>query len=366
MGMKIWLRRIIQPALGLAILGGTGWYYWSHRQEGGLVRKNSPKWDPMVKAEVVKTVTLEETIESLGTARARESVDITATLTEKIIKLNFTDGQNVKKGDLLAQLDDSQLLAEKRRVEITRAEQERELVRVKRLVGKQAAATKDLDEQQTRVQEVAAALDILDVKLQNTKICAPFDGVLGLRRVSEGDLISPGTVLTTLDDISLVKVDFNVPEKYLASVSAGQCFQARTIAYGGRVFEGKILAVSTRIDPVTRSVTARGEILNGDRLLRPGMLLTVTMPMASHNTIMIPEKALLALGEDQFVFILERGHKIVRRRNITIGVRQRGMVEIVSGLTPGERIIIEGINKLTDGKKVELGGTYMPQQSGGR
>jgi len=354
--MKIWLKRILQLLLGIVIIGGTGWYYWTHRLDNTLVRKSTPKWLPVVKTETVKSMTLEETIESLGTGRARESVDITSTLTEKIVKLNFVDGQEVKRNMLLAQLDDSQLRAEKRRTEINYAEQERELNRVRRLVGKQAAAVKELDEQQTRVEEAAAALDILDVKLRDSYIRAPFDGMLGLRRVSEGDLVSPGTILTTLDDISYLKVDFNVPEKYLAVVDAGQDFQARTIAYPGQVFHGRVLAVATRVDSVTRAVTVRGEIPNPDHRLRPGMLFTVTMPLSSHNIVTIPEKALLSLGEDHYVFVFDRKARTVHRRIITLSNRLHGQVEVAAGVTPGERIVVEGVNKLTDGDKVGLEG----------
>lgn len=352
--MQRWNRRMWQLIVGLAILGGAVLFYVRNRQSGGFVKRSSYKTDAVVNVDIVKTVTVDETIESLGTARARESLDITATMTEKIVHLAFEDGQSVKKGDLLAQLENSQVLAEKRQAEINQAEQEREFSRVTRLIKNQAAATKDLDEQNTKLQAAKALVEILDSKLRDRRLVAPFDGVLGLRRVSEGDLVSPGTVLTTLDDIGVIKVDFEVSEKYLAALASKLPFQARNVAYPLRIFTGKIIAVDTRVDPVTRSVTVRGGIDNRNRDLRPGMLLIINLYIDKRTSVEIPEKALLSLGEDQYVFVTDRSCKTVKRRVVTLGRRMNGKVEIVNGLKAGERIVVDGVNKLKDGSPIQV------------
>lgn len=352
--MKFWKRRLIQLIIGLALVGLVGLFYVRNRQSGGLVKRSSFKGDAMVSIAQIKETEVDETIESLGTARARESVDITPTLTEKIVNLAFEDGQTVKKGDLLAQLENSQVLAEKRQAEINLAEQVREFARVSRLYKNQAASSKDMDEQNTRLQAGKALVEILDSKMRDRRLVAPFDGVLGLRRVSEGDLVSPGTVLTTLDDIGVIKVDFDVPEKYLAAMVGRMSFQARSAAYPDRLFSGKVIAVATRVDPVTRTVTARGEIANPEHRLRPGMLLNVNLHIAKRTSVVIPEKALQSLGEDQYVFVTDRGRRKVHRRIVQIGNRMKGKVEIVSGLKAGEWIVIDGVNKLNDGSSVQF------------
>jgi membrane fusion protein (multidrug efflux system) len=181
-------------------------------------------------------------------------------------------------------------------------------------------------------------------------IRAPFGGKVGLRRVSVGSLINPGTTITTLDDTSIIKVDFAVPENFLATLDEGQAVTAQTSAFQGRPFSGKVISVDSRVDPATRSVTVRAAIPNPDNLLKPGMFLDVRLARDERDALLIPEEALVPEQSRQFVFVVSGGK--AAKREVRIGRREPGRVEVVAGLTADERVVIEGTQKIRDGSPV--------------
>ena len=194
--------------------------------------------------------------------------------------------------------------------------------------------------------------------LEKRVLKAPFDGVLGVRNISLGDLVSPGTLITTLDDISTINVDFTVPEKYFAAMGPGMKFIATSSAYPQRDFEGKVSFISPRLNDITRSVQVRGELVNpkdekGNYLLRPGMLLSLQIQLESKDMIAVPEKSVQSLGEIQYIFILN-DENVAETREIVPGIRRDGKVEILSGASANERFVLEGINKVRNGMKVRL------------
>ena len=181
-------------------------------------------------------------------------------------------------------------------------------------------------------------------------IRAPFAGRVGLRRVSVGSLVNPGAVITTLDDTSVVKVDFAVPENDIAALREGLSISARSSAYPSREFQGRVQSVDARIDAASRAVTVRAVVPNGDGLLRSGMFVTVLLTRDQREAVVIPEEALVPEQDRQYVFVVADGKSV--RREVQIGTRQPGRVEIVSGLTAGERIVVEGTVKVRDGEAV--------------
>jgi membrane fusion protein, multidrug efflux system len=176
---------------------------------------------------------------------------------------------------------------------------------------------------------------------------------VGLRRISPGTLVEPGDTIVTLDDIDPIKLDFTVPETQLAMLAPGQQVTARSAAFRERAFSGRIATLDTRVDPITRAVTVRALVENPDQLLKPGMLLTVTVAGAERTALRIPEEALVPEGQQQFVYIVGRDN-VVERRPIQIGIREPGFVEVRSGLKADERVITEGTIKVRPGQKVEL------------
>jgi membrane fusion protein (multidrug efflux system) len=190
-------------------------------------------------------------------------------------------------------------------------------------------------------------------RLSDRLILAPFAGVLGFRQVSPGTLLQPNTAITTLDDISTIKLDFTVPETFLGAVTPGARVLARAASYPEREFEGEVRTVGSRVDPVTRAIQVRAHVANDDRALRPGMLLTVRIVMAERLSLVVPENAVYQIQDRHYVYVV--GDDLVaRERQIEAGERRFGIVEVIGGLEEDELVVTEGIVKLRDGATVRL------------
>ena len=289
--------------------------------------------------------------EALGTAKARESVTLTASTTDKIKDLRFSDGMTVTKGTIIATLDIDEEIAELRAAKANLAEQKRELKRVTNLVKARTFPTARLDEQKTLYEKAQAEVQVAEARIDVRQIVAPFDGVLGLRLVSPGALVVPGTPISTLDDISIIKLDFTVPETVLASLRPGLTVKARASAWPDKVFTGKVTTIDTRINPVSRAVTIRAEIPNPDAALRPGMLMTVELIHNRTLALTIPEQALLADQDKNYIYVLN--NDAVQKKFVTIGRRRPGHVEITSGLKADENVVIAGTIRVRDGSPVK-------------
>ncbi|WP_100656179.1 efflux RND transporter periplasmic adaptor subunit [Alteromonas flava] len=305
-----------------------------------------------VVAETVSIQPFAIVIEALGTAQANESVELTAQQAEVVTSVVFDDGDQVEEGDLIVELNNRAEKARVNELEINLAEAKRQLKRIQGLAKEGVASQQLLDEQQARVDALEAQLDVANAALSELRVVAPFSGKLGIRQVSIGALVRPGDVITTLDDISRVKVDFNVSEAYLASVAEGQKVTATSVAYPEQTFDGEISSIDARLDPVTRSIQVRAIIDNIEGLLRPGMLLQITVQRKMLEAIVVPEKALVPIQEKQFVFVVE-GDK-VKSTEVMVGERRPGMVQILSGLQPGQQIVTEGTLRLRDGAAVNV------------
>jgi len=184
------------------------------------------------------------------------------------------------------------------------------------------------------------------------EVRAPFDGLLGLREVSVGALVRPGDAITTLDDLSIIKVDFNIAEVHLPSLAVGQNIRATSIAYPDEIFEGQIISIGSRVNPATRAIQIRANINNQDFKLRPGMLLQIILQKKLLTTLVLPEASLVPIEDKHFVFAVEDGSVI--KKQVKIGLRKPGIVQIVSGLDKGELVVIEGALKLRNGSKVKI------------
>lgn len=290
-------------------------------------------------------------IGTLGTGLAYDSAKIVSATSDYLTILQIDEGKPVKQGSLIAQLNDTEEQAKVNELKALLTEQNRQLMRLKNLTRTQASAQSLLDEQQAKVNATQAQLQALQARLAEMRIYAPFDGVLGLRQVSAGAYVAAGTVLTTLDDISKLKVEFNVAERYMADLQLQMPLEITNIAYGKQVFKGHIQALDPRLDPVTRTIRAHGIIDNAALKLRPGMLLNVTVTLAKAKVLTIPEKALVPLQNKQYVFVVDADSS-VRQTEVTIGERQPGWVEIVAGLEEGSEVVVEGTQKLRSGAKI--------------
>lgn len=305
----------------------------------------------LVSTQVVSQSALVRQVTSLGTALANESVQIVSNTSDYLTALHINEGQRVEKGQLIAQLNDVEERARVAELSASLLDQKRQLDRVKNLAKTQATAQSLLDEQQTRVNTTQAQLDAVKARLNEMTIRAPFSGVLGLRQVSEGAYLTSGTVLTTLDDLNLIRLEFSIAEYYLAQLKPGMAVNSTSVAYPGKTFTGQIKAIDTRLDPVTRSVKVHALVPNDQLELRPGMLLNVSVTLAELQALQISEKAIVPLQNKHYVFVVNKDNSVTQTE-VQLGQRMPGLVEIVSGLNAGDEVVIEGTTKIRSGSLI--------------
>lgn len=318
-----------------------------------LPQKTTYQPTPVVALKVFSK-SISDEVEALGTTLANESVDITSNVSEKITSFSFVEGDEVKKHDIIAmqeQLEEKAELDAKTELLI---EHERELKRLENLIKSKAAAKRQYDERKTLFNITRNEINQIQAKVEDRLIRAPFDGVLGIRRVSVGTLVRPGDIITTIDDIRLIKLDFSVPSLYLAQLKRGGVIQATTDAYPDKVFKGEITTVNTRVDAATRSIQVRAFIDNKEKLLKPGLFMNVKLINRERLALMTAEQALVQLQKNHYVFTVDKTTKIVSKKLIKIGQRMDGLVEVLDGLETGEQVIISGVSQVKPGQTVSL------------
>lgn len=335
-----------------AIVGVTAHTYVQNQQRG-----DKEKWGdnetPLVIVKPAEIKTIVDQVESIGTAEANESVELTAKVTETVSKVHFEDGDLVQEGDILLELTDSEERALLAEAQTSLDEAIRQYNRIRNLIDQNLASEQQLDEAKTRVETAESRLDATIARLDDRLIRAPFGGVLGFRNVSTGTLVTQNTVVTTLDDISTIKLDFSVPERFLATLKPGQEVVAKSAAWPDKSFTGTVRTIGSRVDRVTRSISVRAHIDNEDLLLRPGMLLTVRLVQNREDALVVPEESIIPVQNKHYVYRIDTNN-IVERVEVEVGRQRPGIVEILGGLSEGERVITEGIIKVSPGSKVAL------------
>ncbi len=336
----------------------AGWaiYATQHRPTAGTA--SGPAAGPrnaaptFVSTAPVRSERMSQKLEALGNARANESVDVTSKTSNIVSAVMFRDGERVKRGQVLVQLDDAQVRADVAEAEAALTDSQAQYNRSRELLNTQVLSKAQFDQLEAKLKADRARLAAANARLEDTVIRAPFSGRVGLRRVSVGSLISPGSVITTLDDTSVIKLDFAVPENFVAALREGLAVRASAPAFPGRTFTGKVASIDSRVDMATRSVTVRALLANDDGALRPGMFLNVVLANDERDALVIPEEALSPEAERQYVFVVNDDK--VERREVRIGSRRPGSVEIVGGLNAGEQVIVEGTQKVRDGATVRV------------
>ncbi|MCI5065944.1 efflux RND transporter periplasmic adaptor subunit [bacterium] len=302
---------------------------------------------PQVVVHKVEEQKWSDTVEALGTLIANETVQLTATVTDTITRIHFEDGQRVEAGFVLAEMTDQEESALVAEMTARVDEAKRQLTRLKTL-PESGAVSESLFDQRTREYEAAAAqLNAMKSRLQDRLIVAPFDGVLGLRNISAGALVEPGTEIVTLTDDSVMKLDFSIPAIYLGLLRTEVPIEARTRAFPDRTFKGTVKSIDSRVDPITRSVIVRAILPNdfledGQAVLKPGLLMTVRLEYNERVALVVPEEALIPKGSSNTVFVVDENTLIAEKRDVVIGTRRRGHVEILSGVNEGEVVITHG------------------------
>ena len=292
-----------------------------------------------------------DTVLALGNVKAHESITVTAKVSETVEKVHFESGDTVAEGAPLITLTGNQQQAALQQSEAAAAEADRLYQRQNELAAQQLIARSSLDTQRAARDVARARVAQMRADIGDRVIRAPFGGVLGIRQVSPGSLVTPGTAIATLDDTVRVYVDFPVPEAMLAQVAVGQVVSGTSTAYPGRKFGGKVSTIAARIDEATRAVTVRGDFANDDRALRPGMLLQVTLTRPQRPALLVPEISIVQVGTDSFVYRV-KPDGTVERADVKVGTRREGLAEVAEGLKVGDRIVVDGTGKLRVGARV--------------
>lgn len=306
--------------------------------------------------------TFTERLELLGVAKGRQSVTLSAATTQLVSRVLFSPGQTVSKGQVLVELKTTEqdaALAQARAREV----QARRAYERWRTLGEQGyASAAAVDQYEAAWKSARADVGAAESRLGDRVIRAPFAGVVGLSDIAPGAIINPGAAIVTLDDLSAVRVDFQVPDRFLSAVREGQALTATVDAWPDARFSGRILRLDTRIDERTRALTARSEFASPDGRLKPGMMLRVGVSQGVRTALALPESAVAVQGEGASVFVVvqEGGRMTVQQRPVVAGLRQDGWVEILEGVTTGDRVVADGLNRIQSGQPVRPAGSPPP------
>jgi membrane fusion protein, multidrug efflux system len=290
-------------------------------------------------------------IEAVGTTQANESVEVTSKASNTVTAIRFQEGEEVERGDILVEMDDAQARAALAEAQASLARSKSQYNRSSDLQSRQALSVADLELVTASLKGDEARVAAAQARLDDTVIRASFNGRTGFRHVSVGSFVSPGTAITTLDDTSIIKLDFTVSETYLFVLRRGLAVTAVAAGLPDRTFTGAITNMDSRVDPVTRSVTVRAELDNPDGVLRQGMFMTVALQGEVAPTLLVPEEALVPERGHAYVFVVR--NNIVERREVRTGKRKPGFVEIVDGVHEHERVVVDGTQHVRDGSVVE-------------
>lgn len=307
-------------------------------------------------AEPAREQVFTNRVEAIGTLEPNERVDLTLTASDRVTALYFEDGDRVKKGKTLLSLAQREQVALVEAAEADLAQARQDLARIEPLAQQGAVSTSELDMARRNVNTASAQLRAVQSRQNDRVLVAPFDGVLGFRRVSVGSLVRPGDVVATLIDDSVMRLEFAVPSTFIRVLRPGLEIEASTSDLPGQVFSGTVDSIDNAIDPITRSVRVRANVPNPSGVLLSGMYMSVALQAEPRRALSVPEVALQPRGPETFVWVADTSgaQTVARRVKIEPGLRHNGRVEVVSGLTAGQMVITEGALRVREGAPVVI------------
>lgn len=351
-------------AMGVA-LGAAGVYWWfAHAQPASnpaVTAATAPTPAPApaagndsigVDAVVVEKVSLARSVAAVGSLSSENSVMLRPEVTGRIATINFQEGGPVTQGQTLIELDSSVNRAHLQQAQAALALAQSQHRRAQQLTERGFISAQARDESASELKVQQAAVALAKAQLEKTIITAPFDGLAGLRHVSVGDYVSPGSDLVLLESIDPLNVDFRIPEQFLGVVHVGTRINLRFDALADVLREGVVGAISPLVDVGGRSILLRAKVPNSDASLRPGMFARVQLQFDDKQALMVPEAAIVPGGEMNYVYRVDGEHVV--RVGVMLGLRQEGKVEIVHGLEEGDSVLTSGLQKVSDGTRVHL------------
>lgn len=347
-----WSRRLVVIGVALLILLGLALPKIRGAAESGGGNGSSAARPLSVDATVLRPGTIAEQLRTTGTLRADEAVELSPETAGKITAIRFEEGTRVQKGDLLVQINDAELQAERTRLRHQLQLATDRAERQKRLLEEGGVSQEEYDATVNEVEVLKAEREQVEARIDKAQIRAPFSGVVGLRAVSAGAYVRSETQITTLRRLDPIKVQFSVPEKYASRVGAGQpiSFQVRGLE---RTLTGRVYATEGAVESETRTLELRARADNPDRVLRPGMYADVQVTLGTlDEAVTVPSFAVLPTLDGQRVFVVEDG--TAQPRNITLGLRTDSTVQVTDGLALGDTVITSGLQELRAGKSVRV------------
>ncbi|GAW34960.1 multidrug resistance protein MdtA precursor [Roseovarius sp. A-2] len=348
---------ILKQLLLLCVLVGLsygGYEYYRTQYAGAPEEQSGPEGARPVTVELTHAEirTLRRTVEAVGTTRAVRSIDIVPEVDGRLVELTISPGTQVSEGDVLARLEDTIERADLSEAEAVLTEQRQAVQRARQLRETNAVSLATLEEAIARLAEAEADVDRARRRLEDRRITAPFGGVVGLTNYDSGARVEEGEILTRLDDLSEVEVEFSLPETVFAQVNRGQQVIARSAAFPDREFIGTIDVVDSRIDPVSRAFRTRAVVPNPDSTLPAGMFLSLTLVLSQDDRVTVPEEAIIFQAAETYVFVAR--DNVAQRRVVRTGQRQDGRIAILSGLDEGEAVVVRGLQRVRDGSPLNI------------
>lgn len=345
--MKQWLIGFMVVA-AVAVAAGLWHLLVPVEQSGGR-----PKRPQAVHVIQPSTEMIRDRIEAVGTLRSREAVVITSEVNGRIVALDFTTGERVEKGQRLVQLDDRQARADLQVAEARLVDARRQLNRARQLRSSNSISQAQVDELRTAVNVAEAEYQAARVRAENHRIDAPFAGVVGLRELSPGAYVESGDALTTLDASAEMELTFAVPERFIGQLQQGQPVSGVTASWPDRIFKGVLAELDTRIDPLSRTLKVRALIDNSEGDLRPGQFMSVRLTLRQRQALVVPEQAVLLQGAERYLFVASADNT-AERRSVELGSREPGKVEILSGVSADDRVVITAQDRLSSGDALQI------------
>ena len=351
------------PTGGPAAQGGQG---PTGARPGGPGGPGGPGAVPSVEATPVQTARLVDDAQAVGTLRSRQSVTLRPEVSGRIVQIAFTEGAPVRRGQLLVQLDDTLQRAELSQAEAQLSIARANLRRNEELVAQNFVAQRVLEESRAALQVAEAQVQLAQARLSRMRLTAPFNATAGIRQINLGDFVRDGADLVNLEDLSVLQVDFRLPERYQPRLSVGQPVDVLLDALPGLRFTATVQAVDPLVDADGRALLVRASLptvgVEGGAALRPGMFARVNVVFeVNEQALVVPEEAIVPQGEKHFVFRLEKegegdsARTVSRRTEVQLGIRRGAQVQVVQGLSATDTVVVAGQQRLQrDGTPVRV------------
>ncbi len=364
--------------VGLAVAGALAWWWQKPPAKAGPTSANAaqagatlpagggarpagpggPGGPAAVEVAQAQAITITDDVVAVGSLRSNQGVMLRPEVSGRVVKLGFADGQRVKRGQLLVQLDDTLQQAQLKQAEAQASIARTNLQRSRELLGEGFVSQSAVDQNGAALEVAESQVALARAQLARLKVLAPFDGTAGIRAVDVGDYLKDGADIVNLEDLSSLKVQFALPERVVGRLRVGQAVDVAVDALPGRSFKGRVQAIDSQVDANGRALQVVAQVENAGALLKPGMFARPRVVFAvREGAVVVPEEALVPVGGKQLIFRLADGadgKKVAQRIDAQLGLRLPGRVEVLQGLKAGDTVVTAGHARLLRGNEVPV------------